>query len=70
MVDWLDLRSAQDRLIAEQPAVHLTVDGSSDPVAGTFSRLGFDLLVVSCADGSSVHVPLVAVVEVRLADGP
>jgi len=26
--------------------------------------------MVSCADGSSVRVPLVAVVEVRLADGP
>tara|TARA_Y100001949_G_scaffold112238_1_gene94997 strand:+ start:288 stop:434 length:147 start_codon:yes stop_codon:yes gene_type:complete len=48
----------------------VTVDGSPDPVASTFSRLGVDLLMVSCTDGSSVHVPLVAVVEVRLADGP
>ena len=70
VVDRLDLRSALDRLVAELPAVHVTVDGSPDPVAGTFSRLGVDLLMVSCADGSSVHVPLVAVVEVRLADGP
>ncbi len=70
VVDRLDLRSALDRLVAEQPAVHVTVDGSPDPVAGTFSRLGVDLLMVSCTDGSSVHVPLVAVVEVRLADGP
>ena len=70
VVDRLDLRSALDRLVAEHPAVHVTVDGPPDPVAGTFSRLRVDLLMVSCADGSSVHVPLVAVVEVRLADGP
>ena len=70
VADRLDLRSALDRLVAEQPAVHVTVDGSPDPVAGTFSRLGVDLLMVSCTDGSSVHVPLVAVVEVRLANGP
>ena len=70
MVDRLDLRSALYRLVAAQPAVHVAVDGSPDPVAGTFSRLGVDLLMVSCTDGSSVHVPLVAVVEVRLANGP
>ena len=52
VVDRLDLRSALDRLVAEQPAVHVTVDGSPDPVAGTFSRLGVDLLMVSCVDGS------------------
>ena len=48
----------------------MTVDGSPEPVASTFYRLGVDLLMVSSASGSSVHVPLVAVVEVRLADGP
>ena len=52
VVDRLDLRSALDRLVAELPAVHVTVDGSPDPVAGTFSRLGVDLLMVSCVDGS------------------
>ena len=57
-------------LVAEQPAVHVAVDGSLDSVAGTFSHLEVNLLMVSCADDSSMHVPLVAVVEVRLADGP
>ena len=52
VVDRLNLQSALDRLVAEQPAVHVTVDGSPDPVAGTFSRLGVDLLMVSCVDGS------------------
>ena len=67
-VDRLDLRSALDRLVAEQPAVRVTVDGSPDPVPGTLTRLGVDLLMVSCPDGSTVHIPLIAVVEVHLTD--
>ena len=67
-VDRLDLRSALDRLVAEQPTVRVTVDGSPDPVPGTLTRLGVDLLMVSCPDGSTVHIPLTAVVEVHLTD--
>jgi hypothetical protein len=67
-VDRLDLRSALDRLVAEQPAVRVTVDGSPDPVPGTLTRLGVDLLMVSCLDGSTVHIPLTAVVEIHLTD--
>ena len=53
---------------AYQPAVRVTVDGSPDPVPGTLARLGVDLLMVSCPDGSTVHIPLTAVVEVHLTD--
>ena len=45
------------------------VDGSPDPVTGTLARLGVDLLMVACPDGSTVHIPLTAVVEVHLTDG-
>ena len=54
--------------MAEQPTVRVTVDGSPDPVPGTLTRLGVDLLMVSCPDGSTVHIPLTAVVEVHLTD--
>ena len=63
-------REAEGERAAAESSPLMGVDGSLDAVAGTFFRLGVDLLMVSCADGLSVHVPLVAVVEVCLADGP
>jgi len=64
----LDLHDALERLLVDRPAVRIWTRPSDRDLAGVLERVGIDVLVVGEPDGSMVHVPLSAVVEVRLAD--
>ena len=65
----LDLHSALERLLVDRPVVRVWTRSSTVDLVGVLERVGIDLLVVAEPDGAMTHVPLAAVVEVRLA-GP
>ena len=64
----LDLRTALERLLVDRPTVRVWTRPTATELTGVLERGGVDVLVVGGPDGSMVHVPLAAVVEIRLAD--
>ena len=64
-----DLHGVLERLLSDQPHVTIVVAGSTAAQTGTLERLGKDLAMLRADDGSMLHVPLSALVEVRLSPG-
>ena len=65
-----DLHSVLERLLSDQLEVTIVVTGSTTAQTGTFERLGQDLMMLRSDDNSMVHVPLPALIEVRISPGP
>ena len=64
-----DMHGVLDQILSDQPHVTIVVTGSTVAQTGTLERLGEDLVMLRSDDGSMVHVPLSALVEVRLSPG-
>ena len=63
------MHSVLDQILSDQPHVTIVVTGSTVTQTGTLEHLGEDLVMLRSDNGSMVHVPLSALVEVRLSPG-
>jgi hypothetical protein len=64
-----DMHGVLDQILSDQPHVTIVVTGSTVAQTGTLERLGEDLVMLRSDNGSMVHVPLSALVEVRISPG-